>query len=47
MWSMVSNATERSRKVTTVLLTHPGMYFACVCLVCSGGCLLIKADKVV
>ena len=31
----------------TVLLTHPGMYFALVCLVCIGACLSIKVDKVV
>ena len=26
---------------------HPGMYFALVCLVCSGACLSIRVDKVV
>ena len=31
----------------TVLSTHPGMYFALVCLVCSGACLSIRVDKVV
>ena len=30
-----------------VLLTHPGMYFALVCLVCGGTCLSIRLDKVV
>ena len=30
-----------------VLLTHPGMYFALVCLVCGGACLSIRVDKVV
>ena len=30
----------------TVLLTHPGMYFALVCLVCGGACLSIRVDKV-
>ena len=30
----------------TVSLTHPGMYFALVCLVCSGACLSIRVDKV-
>ena len=31
----------------TVLLTHPRMYFAMVCLVCGGACLLKRLDKVV
>ena len=31
----------------TVLLTHPGMYFSLVCLVCGGACLSIRVDKVV
>ena len=33
--------------IITVSLTHPGMYFALVCLVCSGACLSMRVDKVV
>ena len=29
----------------TVLLTHPEMYFALVCLVCSGACLSIRSTR--
>ena len=29
-----------------VSLTHPRMYFALVCLVCSGACLSIRVDNV-
>ena len=31
----------------TISLTHPGMYFTLLCLVCSGACLLIRVYKVV
>ena len=39
-----SNKCLVSFATITVLLTHPGMYFA---LVCSGACLFIRVDKVV
>ena len=43
------NAFKRlvSFAAITVLLTHPGMYFTLVCLVCSGACLSIRVDKMV
>ena len=44
---MRSNKCLVSFATITVLLTHPGMYFALVCLVCSGACLSIRVDKVV
>ena len=44
---MHSNKCLVSFAVITVSLTHPGMYFALVCLVCSGACLSIRVDKVV
>ena len=33
------NAFKHSFAAITVSLTHPDMYFALVCLVCSGACL--------
>ena len=44
---MRSNKRLVSFAAITVLLTHPGMYLALVCLVCSGAYLLIRVDKVV
>ena len=44
---MHSNKRFISFAAITVLLTHPGIYFALVCLVCSGACLSIRVDKVV
>ena len=43
---MRSNKRLVSFAAITVSLTHPGMYFALVCLVCSGACLSIRVDKV-
>ena len=42
-----SNKCLDSFATITVLLTHLGMYFALVCLVCDGACLSIRLDKVV
>ena len=44
---MHSNKSLVSFAAITVSSTHPGMYFALVCLVCSGACLSIRVDKVV
>ena len=44
---MSSNKRLVSFAAIAVSLTHPGMYFALVCLVCSGACLLIRVNKVV
>ena len=44
---MRSNKRLVSFAAITVLLTHPRMYFALVCLVCSGACLSIRVNKVV
>ena len=44
---MRSNKGSVSFAAITMSLTHPGMYFALVCLVCSGACLSIRVDKVV
>ena len=44
---MCSNKHLVSLAANTDLLSHPGMYFALVCLVCSGACLSIRVDKVV
>ena len=44
---MRSNKRLVSFATITVLLTHAGMYFVLVCLVCSGACLSIRVDKVV
>ena len=44
---MHSNKRFISFAAITVSLTHPGIYFALVCLVCSGACLSIRVDKVV
>ena len=43
---MRSNKRLVSFAAITVSLTHSGMYFALVCLVCSGACLLIRVDRV-
>ena len=43
---MHSNKCLVSFAAITVSLTHPGMYFALICLVCSGACLSIRVDKV-
>ena len=43
---MRSNKRLVSFAAITVSLTHPGMYFALVCLVCSGAYLSIRVDKV-
>ena len=43
---MHSNKRLVSFAAITVSLTHPGMYFALACLVCSGACLSIRVDKV-
>ena len=42
-----SNKRLVSFAAIIVLLTHPGMYFALVYLVCGGACLLIRVDKIV
>ena len=42
-----SNKRLISFAAITVSLTHPGMYFAWVSLVCGGACLSIRVDKVV
>ena len=44
---MRSNERLVSFTVITVSVTHLGMYFALVCLVCSGECLPIRVNKVV
>ena len=44
---MCSNKHLVSFATITVSLTHPGMYFALVFLVCGGACLSIRVDKVV
>ena len=43
---MRSNKRLVSFAAITVSLTHPRMYFALVCLVCSGARLSIRVDKV-
>ena len=43
---MRSNKRFISFAAITVSLIHPRMYFALVCLVCSGACLSIRVDKV-
>ena len=43
---MCSNKRLVSFAAITVLLTHPGMYFILVFLMCSGTCLTIRVDKV-
>ena len=44
---MRSNKRLVSFAAITVLLTHPGMYFVLVCLVCSVARLSIRVNKVV
>ena len=44
---MCSNKHLVSFSAITVSLTHSGIYFALVCLVCSGACLSIRVHKVV
>ena len=42
---MHSNKCLASFAAITVSLTHPWIYFALVCLVCTGPCLCITVDK--
>ena len=44
---MCSNNRLVSFATITASLTHPRMYFALVCLVCSGACLSIRVHRVV
>ena len=44
---MCSNKSLVSFAAITVSLTHPGMYFALVCLVCSGACLSTRWSDIV